>query len=429
MIAQQSFGSSSFKLMAKGLVELHRLIQEGNDDSPEGESIRDALDAPLHSLNRAEKERAEWLTIDLYSVSDPRAASPLKEMTPEAQQQLNEAYEARQSQDWDRALELLRLLQDHLSPVLLSYMRGTIWGMAGYPVVAAFFYKHVWLTDPGNAKYHTLYLSTLAEFDPVAAERLARQVLNDGEKHSPLVVAYAARIHFHNFGLVFDINSDTMCRELISILERNTTRIDNSGDDATRSESYETTVRILGICYDIQGNSGAAIDCFSRGLSVNPNSVPLLVSRGVLRYGRSPSAISDFEQAERLGLPQVLPYFFLAHHCLITNQFEQCRVMCEKGLSMTGGSDATKSQLEEWRAISQAALGFPPDAVRTAFEAAVRWDPSNESAIRNQKAFEASLNVPDSIPFSTWEKKSEAAIRQFVIVERRYQSRQSSIAG
>ncbi len=424
MIALPSFGSSSFKLMARGLVELHRLIREGQDDSPKGEAVRDALDAPLHALNRIEKERAEWLTIDLYSVSDPPAPIPLKEMTPQAQQQLIEAYEALHNQEWDRALELLRKWQERIAPALLSYMRGTIWGGAGYPEVAAYFYEHAKKTDPTNADYHALYLDALAESDPVTAEKLSKQVLADYEQHSPLVVAFAAHIHFHHVGVLSDNEVATMCRELIPILESNLKRLDNDKDAASRSEGYVMTVQTLGICYDLQGHSRAAIDCFSRGLLTNPNHVPLLVSRGILRYGRSPGAISDLEQAERLGLPQVLPYFFLAHHYLITNRFEQCRVMCEKGLSMTGSSDATKSQLEEWRAISQGELGFPQDTVRTAFEAAVRWDSSNESAARNREAYEASLRTPHSRPNSLWEKKSEAAIRQFGILERRYQSLQ-----
>ena len=31
-------------------------------ESPEAESLRDALDAPLKALNRTEKERAQWLS-------------------------------------------------------------------------------------------------------------------------------------------------------------------------------------------------------------------------------------------------------------------------------------------------------------------------------------------------------------------------------
>src|SRR5207249_8780807 len=128
---------------------------------------------------------------------------------------------------------------------------------------------------------------------------------------------------------------------------------------------------------------------FSRGLQVNANNDGLLAARGILHYGSSPRAIADFEQAVGLRSPVFWPYFFLAHHYLATSRFEQCRFMCETGLRMPA-SDSAKSQLEEWRAIAQAELGFPPESVRAAFEAALRLDPSNELARRNQNAFEPS---------------------------------------
>ena len=44
------------------------------------ELIRDPLDAPLKALNRTEKERAQWLSEDLYSVSESPAATCLPEL-------------------------------------------------------------------------------------------------------------------------------------------------------------------------------------------------------------------------------------------------------------------------------------------------------------------------------------------------------------
>ena len=93
MVAHSQFISPSFRLVAKGLLELHRLIGDGTDDSPEAESVRDALDAPLNALNPIEQERARWLSEDLYSVSEPSATITEKEMNPQAQQKINEAYE------------------------------------------------------------------------------------------------------------------------------------------------------------------------------------------------------------------------------------------------------------------------------------------------------------------------------------------------
>jgi tetratricopeptide (TPR) repeat protein len=419
MVAHSPFGSPSFRLVAKGLVELHRLGKDGKDDSPEAESVRDALDAPLNALNRTEEERAQWLSEDLYSVSEPPAATTQKQMNPQAQQQLNEAVEARQSREWDRALALLRQWREYISPALLSYLRGSIWLEAGNPDVAAMFYGHASESDPANANYRAIYMHALAESEPEAARKLAREVLADDEKHAPVVVARAADIRLNETRTAPDAESAQLRRELIPILERNMTRIEKDEGTASRVSAYAMTVGLLGFCNEFLGNVGAAVNYYTRGLQANPNNDGLLVARGILLYGTSPRAVTDFEQAVGLGSPVVWPYLFLAHHYLITNRFDQCRVMCEMGLRMRG-SDTAKSQLEEWRAIAQAELGFPPESVRAAFEAAVRLDPSNELAKRNQDAFEASLRVPRASPRSNWERKSEAAVRQFGLAERRY---------
>ena len=39
MFAESRFGSPSFILVAKGLVELHRLIKDGRDETPEAEGV------------------------------------------------------------------------------------------------------------------------------------------------------------------------------------------------------------------------------------------------------------------------------------------------------------------------------------------------------------------------------------------------------
>jgi tetratricopeptide (TPR) repeat protein len=419
MVTYPPFGSPSFKLAAKGLVELHRLMKDGKDDSPEAESVRDALDAPLNALNRTEEERAQWLSEDLYSVSEPPAATTQKEMNPQAQKQLIEAIEARQNGEWDRALALLRRWREYIAPTLLSYLRGSIWFDAGFPDVAAMFYGHASESDPADASYRALFIDALAESDRGAAVKLADEVLADDTKHAPLVVAEAAHVRFSESRTVSEARSARLYRDMIPILERNLARIEKDEGDASTAPEYEMTVGMLGFCQQLLGNSGAALSYFSRGLQLNPNNAGLLTARGTLQYGTSPRAITDFEQAVRLGCPVIWPYLFLAHHYLATSRFEQCRLICETGLRMQG-SETAKSQLEEWRAIAQAELRFPPELVRVAFDAALRLDPSNELARRNQDAFEASLRVPHNRLGSAWEPRSAAAVRQFGLAERRY---------
>src|SRR6266446_6505382 len=116
MIADRPLGSPSFRLVAKGLIELHGLIKDGKDDSAEAELVRDSLDAPLRALNSTEKDRAKWLSEDLYSISEPGPATSPKPITAEAQRALNQAREARQNGEWDKALELLRRSAAYVLP-------------------------------------------------------------------------------------------------------------------------------------------------------------------------------------------------------------------------------------------------------------------------------------------------------------------------
>ena len=89
-----------------------------------------------------------------------------KGIESQAQQQLNEAIEARQSREWDRALALLRRGREYSSLGLLSYLRVSIWLDAGNPDVAAVFYGHASESDPANANYRAIYMPALAESDP-----------------------------------------------------------------------------------------------------------------------------------------------------------------------------------------------------------------------------------------------------------------------
>lgn len=416
MIEHRTLGSQSFRLAALGLLALHRLGKDGKDDSPEAESVRDSLDVPLGALNRVEKQRAQWLSEDLYSVSEPPEVPTQKEMNSQAQQQLNEAIEAKQSREWDRALALLRRWKDYIAPALLSYLRGSIWFEARFPEVAAMFFGHASELAPENSNYRAIYMHALSESDLDAARKLARSVLAAHEIHAPITVAIAANIRFNEVRGSMDAAAVQFYREMIPILIRNQAKIEQDESVSSHNAAYAMTANLLGSCYELQGDAGAAVDCYTHAIQKNPDDDAMLVARGILLYGKSPRAITDLERAAELDHPLLWPYLFLAHHHLMMNQFDLCRLMCERGLRRRG-SDTAKSQLEEWRAIAQAELGFPAELVRQAFEAAVHLDPSNESAKSNQAVFEAFLRSPHTPPRLNWRQKSEADIRLYGMAE------------
>ena len=84
------------------------------------------------------------------------------------------------------------------------------------------------------------------------------------------------------------------------------------------------------------------------------------------------------------------PDFYLAHHYLANNRFEDCRLICERGLQIPASARA-QSELWELLAISSAQLGYPEPVIRRAFENSIRVDPSNDRARRNLESFETAV--------------------------------------
>ncbi len=417
MTLHPPFGSKSFGHVARGLVAIHDMIRAGTDESPEAESIRDSLDAPYKVLTPTERDRAQWLSEDLYSIGDPPNPATSKVLNLEAQQQLADAIVARQNREWDRGLLLLRQVQESLAPAILSFLRGSIWQESGHPHIATAFFRHASECDPENVTCRAMYLHALNESDLEAAGKLSQQILADDGAFAPALVARAAHVLFNATRLAADAAAKVY-RDLIPVLERNLVRIEADLNTPSRATTRTMTIWLLGFCHENLGNAGAAIQYHTLGLQLDPRNDTLLVSRGILQYGSSPRAITDLEAAVRLGSPVVWPYLFLAHHYVTTSRFEECRLTCEAGLRATA-SDTAKSKLEEWKAIAQGELAFPQDLVLAGFEAAVRLDPTNEYAARNRDIFTASLRMSRAGRRSAWAQKSATAVRQFGIAERR----------
>jgi hypothetical protein len=140
----------SYLAMVRGSRELHQLLAAGKEDSPEADAIRDATDGPWEALSEAERNRVRNLSEDLYSLVEP--PPPAQPMNSQAQAKLNEAFEAKQRGEWDRALDLLRHWRAHIDPALVSYLRGSIWLDAGDPATAALFFERLQqlLDDPNG---------------------------------------------------------------------------------------------------------------------------------------------------------------------------------------------------------------------------------------------------------------------------------------
>jgi tetratricopeptide (TPR) repeat protein len=400
----------NYLAMVRGTRKLHQLIAAGMDDSPEADAIRDATDGPWEALSEIERNRVRNLSEDLYSLIEPPPAT--QPMNHQAQSKLSEAFEARQRGEWDRALELIRRLAVFLAPDMVSFFRGRTWLDAGDIETAVLFLKHASKLQPDNGNYLAIYLYALEKVDPMAGRALARQILNDPDNNSPVVVVRAADIVFDASQSLPEVKATQQFRELITVIDRALSRIEASAEVGMDSLHYGIGVLLLAFCHELLGNTQAAADSLTRGLQQDPSNPGILGTRGIVQYGISPRAVSDLELAVRNGSTELWPFYFLAHHYLLTARFEECRKFCERVLSMNS-SAAVKSEVCEWMAIAEAELGFSTDMVRASFESAIRFDSSNERAKRNLAAFET------AIAMKNFETRSPGAVRSSSLAERR----------
>jgi tetratricopeptide (TPR) repeat protein len=403
----------SYLAMVRGVRELHLLIAEGKDDSPEADMIRDSTDAPWESLSELERRRVRNLSEDLYSLHEP-VASP-GPPNPIAFSKLLDALEARKQGEWDRALDLLRQWGSSVDPAMVSYVRGAIWLEAGEPATAALFFEHASKLQPESENYLAMLLHTLSLFDPDEAHRRAEAILGEPDKSRPLIVAHAASIELKSLKNASETEANKRFQRLVPILESTVNRFEQEDLSTVDRSSYVMTLANLGLAHEFLGATQLASESYSRGLKLAPDNDALLVARGMLLYGTSARAITDFVEAVRLRSPVIWPYFFLAHDRLQNKRFEECRRLCEQALEMPG-SAAVRSELFEWLAISQSELGFPGETVRASFENAIRLDPSNERGGRNFAAFESAGRRPITV----WVTRSSAAVRSSGLAERRY---------
>ena len=156
------------------LVQLHRLIAEGQGDSEAADILRDAMDEPDRKLSHQEVARLNGLSSDLYMLSpghprgfttdgeqremDHRTTEALHAMaetrSPEPLRFALNAFReeiiaAEERGDWESVLALLRNgLLEFVPRHVIAYVRAMAYEALGHSEVALLFYSHAARTDP-----------------------------------------------------------------------------------------------------------------------------------------------------------------------------------------------------------------------------------------------------------------------------------------
>lgn len=132
------FDNPNFITYVRLLGELHCLIRQGRDEGPEGELLRDHMDAPGERLSQRERVAVKGIAADFYSLAESRDVSPADGAPGE--DLVRAAVRERESRRFLEALELARQCKGLLSPARLAELRGTIWQAAKEPKIAQMFF-------------------------------------------------------------------------------------------------------------------------------------------------------------------------------------------------------------------------------------------------------------------------------------------------
>jgi len=287
-----------------------------------------------------------------------------------------------------------------------------VWELAGDSETAVPFYEHASRLAPDDDKFACMYLSALRKAEPAAALTRAWEIVAEGENHQPLVMAQAAYILATSTRGMPPVDARPVLQQLTQVLERGLQKLQNG--EPTHLSALESTHAsvpfLLGFCHERLGDFRTALHYYNLGLAADPTNATLLIARGILRYGVESGAVDDFEQAIRYGSPTVSPYLFLAHHYLVNKRFEDCRRVCDRALEFPA-DDEVRANFKEWLAISEAELGFPPERIRSTFEAAMRLAPEAEHIRRNLDEF-ARAEAQEGNRHASWLSPNSSVIQE-----------------
>jgi hypothetical protein len=247
MSRPQFFRNPDFMEYVRLLYGLHFAIKEGWDESEEGEALRERMDAPGSRLSGEEITGLHGISADFYSLADqpPRQVLPI---TAEVMVDLEAALQARKSNDFGQALELLRKQARHIPVAALAYLRGRVWMEAGEYPIATMFLQRASELEPDNVNYHYLALHSLSKADPVAAAERAQIILSSPERYPPGLVLKAADILTQQARSLPADQTRHELRSLIPILQDSIFRLETSGEADNNPKLLGEAVRLFEVC-------------------------------------------------------------------------------------------------------------------------------------------------------------------------------------
>lgn len=373
--------STSYTDYERLLKTIHDLNASDLLDSPEAELTRDQMDVAWRGLNETERTMLRGLSADLYSLTGEEIVADSAFINEAAL--MEAAKQQYENEDWVSLLQTLRALSNKFPPAVVAYMRGRCWREIGRPEPALWFFELAHRLDPSQPNYELLALDArFRSSDRLSAVEKAKAILDD-DTARPHAVFGAAEIVSEVASRASKDDARELYKRVTSSLQAALKRVES---DATLSivPSLKLAAHLnLAIALERQGDVEAAKRAFDQAVAAFPGRDEIIIARAMFLLGQQPElAMQDLRELVQRNTSSVYPYFFLAHHALVNERFEQCIELSER-VSRMASDHLMRAHALEWMAISHHELGGPMDATLELFRQAIYLAPFSKDIIEN----------------------------------------------
>lgn len=393
MASVETHTSSSYQEFARLLRELHRLMSLGDGDSPEADAIRDEMDGPWYTLSEEEQKRARGMSADLYTLEGNSPIQHPREPGVFEDELAERIREARDREDFDSVLLLLRQNPEKISADRASMLRALSYERLGDVETAILFLQGGVRLSQEPDSYAVFLLIKLLEYGRVQlALEWATRLMSQKPAPSSTLWQMIGNVFFDaaQEGDATDRRRANLEAAAKAYREARSlaTRL-----DVDPHERLLAVNSMLGeaLSKHLLGDDEQAVAALDEALTVDPDDETVLTVRGLLKMGGDfAAAKQDFQRAVQAHATSVWPYFYLAYDKLQQGDFHACMQNAAAGIRRTSDPDALAG-LYEWMAIALAETGAPPESVLSCFEAAIAVSPENERIARNRTIYQESL--------------------------------------
>jgi tetratricopeptide (TPR) repeat protein len=376
---------------ARLLLEMHRLIDDGQGDSDEAEALADRMDAPWHAMTGLEQGRMRGLAADLNALREggPRRLEMSPEQLAEWKRSMREVFNPADVGDSDAALDALRRpIPSTLPGPVIPFLQARCWERLGYLETALVFMKEADRHDPDQAVSVLLLLLQLGRTAEV--REYANRVITSTTIPLERYVAAVALLSVTR-GLRTS-EAAPILRQVASELRRALSEY-LALSAAERAESAHADSHIaqaLGLCLERLGDLKSALSVYSEAIERHPVAGEVFTARGIAQYETDrPKALADLKIAAQLRVPSIWPYLLLARHAIESGAPGTALKLARIAENQPGPPSA-RAEVYATIGMALADLGQPQEWVLESFDRAVALDPNNVG-IQENRAIAKSL--------------------------------------